>query len=139
MTKNKNEASFKRDVAKVCKHLRWHFFSNGWEFEIIWAINERSKSGRVETVAEIEILQEYLKFRLTLYRMAYDLYLEGKLLPHLVHEFAHLWTEPSFRLAEKNVSAKIADHLCSLNEALTERIARSLIDLPEIKELSKWL
>lgn len=133
--RKKTEASFKRDVRWACQQLRWLFYVNGWEYRIVWSHDEHKCEDGVDVIAEMRILGSYLKFELTLYKRAYELYLDGELFPYLVHEFTHLWTEPLRLLALENCCDEMVKQVMVTNEALTERVARSLVDLPEFKKI----
>jgi hypothetical protein len=143
----RSPATFKRQITKLCKFLRWHFYLGAWKMNIIWKIDEYGKpkiqsddyEDNSRVAAEIHFVEGYLVFDIFVYKTVFDMYMDGDIgdVFHVfIHEFCHSLTQPIYAFALDYVPEGAHRHFKMLWERQTETIA-NLLDCSEYEEISK--
>jgi hypothetical protein len=89
-------AEFRAHVKAVCQDYQRLFFKTHYTMEFVWAETKMipGQEEGEETIAEIDIHEKYLSFKIHLYRPAWLLWKDGhqeQLDDYLLHEFCHFF------------------------------------------------
>ena len=125
---------FQKYILEICEKLRWEFFVN--EYQLTIAYSESRTLDGEEVAATINTDLRYLTCKITIYPNLLDCWKKQDLKTInecLVHEFAHIITDPLYELAVKAVSKREEEFLDEVRERQTQRITNILF--PHLKKL----
>jgi len=120
-------AAFKKWVIQNIESVRDYLHLQDWRIDCEFdEDDEVFNNDRMQTVASCNVCSDYFKATFTFHQFAEELFKNKDyetLFQCLVHEVCHIWTDQIKDFANKVASPATTDHLTTLHEQLTQRIA----------------
>lgn len=120
--------AFREYIKTASGELQKLFYVTDWDITLDFQEEvETSEHGGAKgtACAEIMIDDTYHNCRIYAYKGLYDLFVEGDLEgveKYLIHEFAHILTEPLSNIIEMYAPIQLKEHNLAIVERQTERI-----------------
>lgn len=133
MAKAKTDV-YKDWVRAVVAELRGYFYLEAWHLDLVWE-DENCADNNAGVVAFIDINDSYLQAVIHMMPAAKTMFEEPdieRLAFCLVHEFAHILTEPLYKVAVDAATNASSGFLETIREQQTQRIALAVFrGIPE--------